>query len=87
MEAGGGEVSQSTENDAHCGACGQPGEFAIILGGLPMPACLRHLNYWRTPPTDFTCPTPCVASNHPGREHGNWLLGFGVISPAEDCEG
>jgi hypothetical protein len=32
-----------------CGSCGAPAPYTITLRGKPMPACLRHLNHWRTP--------------------------------------
>ena len=64
------------EAGARCGSCGKPAEFTITLRGRPMPACLRHLNHWRTPPPDFTCPAACVESNHPGREHSDWLAEY-----------
>ena len=32
-----------------CGSCGQPAPYTIILRGVPTPACLRHLNHWRSP--------------------------------------
>lgn len=56
-----------------CGSCGEPGPYTITLDGEPMPACLRHLNVWRTPGPDYTCPSLCVEVNHPGREHGDWI--------------
>lgn len=41
---------QSAENDVPaCGSCGAPAPYTITLRGEPMPACLRHLNHWRSP--------------------------------------
>jgi hypothetical protein len=37
------------EPGARCGSCGEPAPYVITLHGAPMPACLRHLNHWRTP--------------------------------------
>jgi hypothetical protein len=56
-----------------CGSCGEPGITEIKIHGRPMPTCLRHYSHWRTPGPDYTCPTACVESNHPGREHAAWL--------------
>jgi hypothetical protein len=32
-----------------CGSCGEPAPYTITLRGMPMAACLRHLNHWRSP--------------------------------------
>lgn len=48
-------MSQSAENGLPaCGSCGAPAPYTITLRGEPMPACLRHLNHWRSPVTE--CP-------------------------------
>lgn len=31
-----------------CASCGEPARFTIILHGERTPACLRHLNHWRS---------------------------------------
>ena len=71
----------SAENDAPCGSCGEPSIHRIILHGQRVPVCLRHLNHWRTPAFNYTCPTSCVEQNHPGREHHDWLTGHVPAPP------
>lgn len=72
---------KSSEPIAPCGSCGEPGLYIITLHGRPVPACLRHLNHWRTPAPDYTCPSACVDLSHPGREHGDWLTGHVPTPP------
>lgn len=79
-------MTHSVEKDAPCGSCGATPTYTITLHGRPVPACLRHLNHWRTPAPDYTCPTACVERNHPGREHGDWLTGH-VPAPPQTIGG
>ena len=67
-----------------CGSCGEPAPYVITLRGRPVPACLRHLNHWRTPAADYTCPTRCVEQNHPGRGHHEWLDARALDAPEPD---
>ena len=65
--------SETRHTQRPCGSCGATPTYLITLRGQAVPACLRHLNVWRTPAPDYTCPTACVEQNHPGREHAAWL--------------
>lgn len=78
-------MGHSAERGAPCGSCGATPTYVITLHGMPVPACLRHLNHWRTPAPDYTCPTRCVEVNHPGREHGDWLTGHVPAPPRTIC--
>ena len=74
-------MTHSVEKDAVCASCGEPSIHRIILRGQRVPVCLRHLNHWRMPAPDYTCPTACVEQNHPGREHHDWLTGHVPAPP------
>lgn len=42
-------MSNRDARHLRCGSCGEQALHFIVLDGFDVPACLRHLNHWRTP--------------------------------------